>query len=77
MIKSMTGYGRNETTSGGRTVSVEIRSVNHRYSEVSVRLHGRCGFAEDAVRQLVKSRAGRGKVDVSITLQAPTKRTPL
>jgi len=66
MVKSMTGYGRCETTSGGRTVSVEIRSVNHRYCEVSVRLHGRCGFAEDAVRQLVKNRAGRGKVDVAV-----------
>jgi len=66
MIKSMTGYGRAEAVAEGRSVSVEIRSVNHRYSEVSVRLHGRCSFAEDAVRQLVKSRAGRGKIDVSI-----------
>jgi len=62
----MTGYGRSEITMAGRTVSVEIRSVNHRYSEVSVRLHGRLGFAEDAVRHLVKSRAGRGKVDATI-----------
>ena len=65
MIKSMTGYGRGEATSEGRTISAEIRSVNHRYCEVSVRLHGRLSFAEDAVRQLVKKRAGRGKVDVS------------
>jgi len=66
MIKSMTGYGRGEATFEGRTISAELRSVNHRYCEVSVRLHGRLGFAEDAVRQLVKSRAGRGKVDVSV-----------
>ena len=66
MIRSMTGYGRAETTSIGRTISAEIRSVNHRYCEVSVRLHGRLGFAEDAVRHLVKSRAGRGKIDVTI-----------
>jgi len=66
MIKSMTGYGRSETTSEGRTVSVELRSVNHRYCEVSVRLHGRLGFAEDVVKQIVKNRAGRGKVDVTI-----------
>ena len=66
MIKSMTGYGRGETSRAGRTASAEIRSVNHRYCEVSVRLHGRCGFAEDAVRQLTKSRAGRGKVDVAV-----------
>jgi len=66
MIKSMTGFGRGEATQAGRTASAEIRSVNHRYCEVSVRLHGRCGFAEDDVRQLIKSRAGRGKVDVTI-----------
>ena len=66
MIKSMTGYGRAEAVTNGRTVSVEIRSVNHRYSEVSTRLHGRCSFAEDAVRNLVKARAGRGKVDVTV-----------
>jgi len=66
MIKSMTGYGRAEINSDGRAVSVEIRSVNHRYSEVSIRHQGRCGFAEDAVRQLVKNRTGRGKVDVTV-----------
>jgi len=66
MIKSMTGYGRAETVTDGRTVSVEIRAVNHRYSEASIRLHGRCNFAEDAVRNLVKSRSGRGKSDVTI-----------
>ena len=66
MIKSMTGYGRGEAVSGGRAATAEIRSVNHRYCEVSVRLPGRCGFAEDAVKQLVKRRAGRGKIDVLI-----------
>ena len=68
MIKSMTGYGRGEASSVGRSASAEIRSVNHRYSEVSVRMHGRCNCAEDAVRQLIKSRVGRGKVDVSVYL---------
>jgi len=67
MINSMTGYGRGEETSGGRVVLAEIRSVNHRYCEISLRLHGRCGFAEDAVRQLVKNSIGRGKIDVTIS----------
>ena len=66
MIKSMTGYGRGEAVSDGRTALAEIRSVNHRYCEVSVRIPGRYGFAEDAVKQLVKRRAGRGKIDVVI-----------
>ncbi len=66
MIKSMTGYGRGEATMGGRSVSAEIRAVNHRYCEVSLRLPGRFGFAEDEVKQLIKRRAGRGKIDALI-----------
>lgn len=66
MIKSMTGYGRGEAVSDGRTALAEIRSVNHRYCEVLVRIPVRYGFAEDAVKQLVKQRAGRGKIDVVI-----------
>ena len=66
MIKSMTGYGRGEAVSGNRAASAEIRSVNHRYCEVTVRLPLRYGFAEDAVKQLVKRFAGRGKIDVTI-----------
>ena len=66
MIKSMTGFGRGEAESGGRAATAEIRSVNHRYCEVSTRIPGRCIFADDPVRKLVKSRVGRGKVDVTI-----------
>ena len=66
MIKSMTGYGRGEVSSNGRVASIEIKSVNHRYCEVGVRISGRYQFAEDAVRHLVKQRANRGKVDVSV-----------
>jgi len=67
MIKSMTGYGRGEASLCGRTASVEIRSVNHRYCEVSVRLAGRYVFAEDSVRQYVKRNAHRGKIDVNVS----------
>ena len=67
MIKSMTGYGRGEAASAGRTATAEIRAVNHRYCEVSVKLPNRYSFAEDAVKQLIKKRAGRGKIDVAIT----------
>jgi len=67
MIKSMTGYGRGEVSLCGRTASVEIRSVNHRYCEVGVRLSGRYIFAEDAVRHFVKRNAHRGKIDVNVS----------
>lgn len=66
MIKSMTGYGRGEAMADGRTAFAEIRSVNHRYCEVSMRLPGRCSFTEEPVRQLVKHYVGRGKVDMVI-----------
>lgn len=66
MIKSMTGYGRGEASSDGRAASVEIKSVNHRYCEISVRMSNRYIFAEDAVKQAVKRRANRGKIDVSV-----------
>jgi uncharacterized protein (TIGR00255 family) len=64
----MTGYGRGEFAEGPRAATCEIRSVNHRYCEVVVKMPAKFGFAEDAVRQAVKTAAGRGKVDVSISL---------
>ncbi|GHU61971.1 hypothetical protein AGMMS49983_02620 [Clostridia bacterium] len=64
----MTGYGRGEFSEGPRTATCEIRSVNHRYCEVTVKMPFKYGFAEDAVRQAVKAAAGRGKADVSISL---------
>ena len=68
MIKSMTGYGRGEYNDGVRTVTCEIKSVNHRYCEVFVKMPSRYGFAEDQIRQTVKTFAGRGKIDVNISI---------
>ena len=68
MIKSMTGYGRGESTDGERTVTCEIKSVNHRYCEVFVKMPSKYGFAEDQIRQTVKAFAGRGKIDANISL---------
>jgi uncharacterized protein (TIGR00255 family) len=62
----MTGYGRGESASESRTVTVEIRSVNHRYCEVSVKLPSKYAFVEDAVKTLVKNKVRRGKIDVNI-----------
>ena len=66
MIKSMTGYGRAVETVNGREFTVELRSVNNRYLDCSVRLPRIVSFAEDAVKQAVKASISRGKVDVFI-----------
>ena len=69
LIKSMTGYGRAVETVNGREFTVELRSVNNRYLDCSVRLPRILSFAEDAVKQAVKASVSRGKVDVFITLR--------
>ena len=66
MIKSMTGFGRGEYTDGKRSITVEIKSVNHRYSDITVKMPRRYTFAEDKIKNTVKEKIRRGKVDVSI-----------
>ena len=70
MIKSMTGYGRAVETRNGREYTVELRSVNNRYLDCSVRLPRVLSFAEEAVKQAVKAAVSRGKVDVFISLRS-------
>ena len=70
LIKSMTGYGRAVETVNGREFTVELRSVNNRYLDCSVRLPRMLSFAEDAVKQAVKGSISRGKVDVFITVRS-------
>ena len=70
MIKSMTGYGRAVETVNGREFTVELRSVNNRYLDCSVRLPRMLSFAEDAVKQAVKASVSRGKVDVYISVRS-------
>ena len=70
LIKSMTGYGRAVETVNGREFTVELRSVNNRYLDCSVRLPRSLSFAEDAVKQAVKNSVTRGKVDVFISLRS-------
>ena len=70
MVKSMTGYGRALETVNGREYTVELRSVNNRYLDCSVRLPRVFTFAEDAVKQAVKRTVSRGKVDVFITVRS-------
>ena len=68
MVKSMTGYGRAVETVNGREFTVELRSVNNRYLDCTVKLPRLLTFAEDAVKQAVKNTISRGKVDVFITV---------
>ena len=68
LIKSMTGYGRAVETINGREFTVELRSVNNRYLDCSVRLPRILSFTEDAVKQAVKNVVSRGKVDVFISV---------
>jgi len=70
LIKSMTGYGRAVETVNGREFTVELRSVNNRYLDCSVRLPRMLSFTEDAVKQAVKQAVSRGKVDVFISLRS-------
>ena len=70
MIKSMTGYGRAVETVNGREFTVELRSVNNRYLDCSVRLPRILTFGEEAVKQAVKNSISRGKVDVFISVRS-------
>ena len=70
MIKSMTGYGRAVETVNGREFTIELRSVNNRYLDCSVRLPRILTFGEEAVKQAVKNSISRGKVDVYISVRS-------
>ncbi|MCU0606369.1 MAG: YicC family protein [Candidatus Edwardsbacteria bacterium] len=66
MIKSMTGYGRSEQHRDGRTLSAEVRTVNHRFAEYSVRLPGELAPLEGRVRELLQQRVPRGAVVLTV-----------
>ena len=70
MIKSMTGFGRCRTVLHGREISVEIKSVNHRFFEFSCRTPKGYGFLGDKLKALVNSRVSRGKIDMFVTVGA-------
>ncbi len=70
MIRSMTGYGRAVETVNGRQFTVELRSVNNRYLDCTVKAPRMLSFGEEAVKQAVKNSISRGKVDVFITVHS-------
>ena len=70
MIKSMTGYGRARETRNSRDITVEVRAVNNRYLDCTVKMPRLYIFAEDALKQRVQRAVSRGKVDVFVTVDA-------
>ena len=68
LIRSMTGYGRGEAVLSGRPITIELRAVNNRYLDCTVKLPRMYVFAEDALKAGVQSHISRGKVDVFVTI---------
>ena len=69
MIKSMTGFGRCENHQGSRKFTVEMKAVNHRYFDVSIKMPKKLSFFEAAIRNVLKQYVQRGKLDVFITYE--------
>lgn len=68
MIRSMTGYGRAQHTVDGREITVEIKSVNHRYFEFSAKVPRAYGYLEEKLKSFIQSKVFRGKVEVGVTV---------
>lgn len=73
MIKSMTGFGRCEVSENDRKFTVEMKSVNHRYLDVNIKMPKKLNFFESSIRALLKDYIQRGKVDMFITYEDMTE----
>ena len=73
MIKSMTGFGRCEVAKGERKITVEMKSVNHRYLDINIKMPKKLNFFEAAIRNELKNYIQRGKVDIFITYEDLTE----
>lgn len=69
----MTGFGRGEFSDGKRNVIAEIKTVNHRYADISVKMPKRYSFAEEKIKSLIKEKVKRGKAEVSIIVENLTE----
>lgn len=69
MIKSMTGFGRCEIEEGNRKVTVEMKSVNHRYLDVNIKMPKKLSFFESSIRNELKNYVQRGKIDIFISYE--------
>ncbi|MDE6104025.1 MAG: hypothetical protein K2F60_05825, partial [Oscillospiraceae bacterium] len=68
MIRSMTGYGREQKIVDQREITVEIKSVNHRYYEFSARVPRVYGYIEEKLKSFIKGSISRGKIEVNVTI---------
>lgn len=73
MVRSMTGYGRCVSVSEDRDISVELKSVNHRFLETNVRITRGYAFLEDKLKKYIQSRLSRGKIDIYVSIGDPKK----
>ncbi|HZK33229.1 MAG TPA: YicC/YloC family endoribonuclease [Tissierellaceae bacterium] len=69
MIKSMTGFGRGEYTDGLYNFKVEIKAVNHRYNDISIRMPNHINYLEEKIKRVIKKEIHRGKIDVYVNLE--------
>lgn len=67
MIKSMTGYGKASFSKEQRDYQIEIKSVNHRYLDISVKLPKILSYVEEPIKKEISSKVKRGKIDVFVT----------
>ncbi len=70
MLRSMTGYGKGEGETGLGRLTVEVRSVNHRFMDISLKLPRRLTLFEQRIKEVIRSRVSRGKIDLSMKLDA-------
>ncbi len=76
MVASMTGYGRGESSSDGITVGVELRSVNSRFLEVSSRLPRSLSLRENEIKEIIRGRISRGKINLVINVEREVEGQP-
>ena len=69
MIRSMTGFGRQEEVLHGRRISVELKSVNHKFFECSCKTPRAYSFLEEKLKAYVQSRVARGKIDLFLNVE--------
>ncbi len=77
MVRSMTGFGRSQSSTDKRDITVEIKSVNHRYFDCSVRLPRMYSFLEEFVKTRVQERVARGKIEIYISVDTAKDKTPV
>lgn len=70
MLKSMTGYGRQESVIDGKKILVEIKSVNHRFADYNIKVPRHLGFLEDRVKKLASENMTRGKIDIYVAVES-------